>query len=61
MHQALYQHAKSWRNPLLSIWMHMVAWLMCFQPTIFALLCIGGSLYHAARRADPQKGELHAN
>jgi hypothetical protein len=53
---ALYQHAKSWRNPLLSIWMHVVAWLMCFRPTVFALLCIGGSLYHAARRADPEKG-----
>ena len=56
--KALYQHAKSWRNPLLSIWMHVVAWLMCFRPTVFALLCIGGSLYHAARRANPEKGEL---
>lgn len=58
-HQALYQHAKSWRNPVLSIWMHVVAWLMCFLPTAFSLLCIGGALYHAARRADPERGELH--
>jgi hypothetical protein len=61
MHQALYQHAKSWRNPLLSIWMHVVAWLMCFRSTVFVLLCVGGALYHAAHRAEPQKGELQCS
>lgn len=53
---ALYQHAKSWRNPLLSLWVHALAWLMCFRTTLFVLLCIGGTLYHVARRADPEKG-----
>lgn len=58
--QNLYERAKSWRNPLLSLYVHGMVWLMCYRTTLFVLLCIGGAIYHTARRVDLSKGELPA-
>jgi len=52
---ALIERTKSWTNPVLSITMHGLAWLACYRTTIFALLMVGGALYHTLRRANPEK------